>query len=90
MGKTIPIETNPSAPQVEIDAALLADAFAMEVEAFRQLMNDRKITVLCERGTGDDDGLVRASFYYQRMRVRLVVDQAGTPVTPVERSSVGA
>lgn len=90
MGKTIPIETNPSAPQVEIDAALLADAFGMEVDAFRQLMNNRKITVLCERGTGDDQGLVRASFYYERVRVRLVVDGAGTPVTPVERSSVGA
>lgn len=89
MAKSIPIQTNPAAPQVEIDALLLADAFGMAVEAFRQLMNDRKITVLCERGTGDDQGLYRASFYYERARVRLVVDANGTPVTPVERTRVG-
>lgn len=90
MAKSIPIATNPAAPDIEIDAALLADGFGMEVDAFRQLMTDRKITVLCERGTGEDQGLYRASFYYERMRVRLVVDRSGTPVTPVECSSVGA
>ena len=90
MAKSIPIQTKPVAPGIEVDAAVLADAFEMELGAFRQLMNDRKITVLCERGTGEDQGLVRASFYYERVRVRLVVDGSGTPVTPVERSSVGA
>jgi hypothetical protein len=90
MAKSIPIQTNPVAPGIEVDAAVLADAFGMELAAFRQLMNDRKITVLCERGTGEDQGLYRASFYYERVRVRLVVDGSGTPVTPVERSSVGA
>ena len=44
---------------------------------FRQLMEDRKITVLCERGIGDDEGLYRASFYHEGRRVRLVVDGQG-------------
>jgi hypothetical protein len=44
-------------------------------------MEDRKITLLCERGTGEDAGLYRASFYLDGKRVRLVVDGDGNPVT---------
>jgi hypothetical protein len=36
--------------------------------------------VLCERGTGEDAGLYRASFYHEGKRVRLVVDGDGNPV----------
>jgi hypothetical protein len=39
--------------------------------------------VLCERGTGADDGLYRASFYIERRRARLVVDADGRVVEPV-------
>ena len=92
MGKNIPIETNPAAPgaEIEIEASLLAAGFGMEVEAFRRLMNERRITVLCERGIGDDEGLVRATFYYDRTRVRLVVDGTGQPVTRLEVGDIGA
>lgn len=44
------------------------------------LMEQRKITVLCELGTGEDAGLYRASFYHEGKRVRLVVDREGNPV----------
>ena len=84
MGKRIPLETNPDVPGIEIDAALVAGAFALDVNVFRQLMNDRRITVLCERGTGEDTGRYRASFYYEGERVRLVVDASGRPVVPPE------
>jgi hypothetical protein len=43
-------------------------------------MEHRKITVLCERGTGEDRGLYRASFYHDGKRVRLVVDADGHPI----------
>jgi hypothetical protein len=46
------------------------------VAEFRQLMEQRRITVLCERGVGEDAGCFRASFHGDR-RVRLVVDAAG-------------
>ncbi|MBJ6980847.1 DUF6522 family protein [Luteimonas sp. MC1572] len=68
-----------SHPSVEIDAALVARELELEVEAFRQLMADGKISVLCERGTGEDAGLYRASFYLGTRRARLVVDAAGRP-----------
>ncbi|WP_298580072.1 DUF6522 family protein [uncultured Luteimonas sp.] len=76
-GRRIDIAVN---PEVEIDAALVASGLDLEVEQFRQLMEQRKISVLCERGTGEDAGLYRASFYHGERRVRLVVDASGTPV----------
>ena len=48
-------------PELEIDGALVARAMGLDVAAFRQLMDDGKITVLCERGTGEDAGTWRAS-----------------------------
>jgi hypothetical protein len=66
-----------AAPSIEIDGAVVAHALGLDVEVFRQLMDDRKITMLCERGTGPDHGRYRASFYHGDRRVRLVVDENG-------------
>lgn len=79
MGKSIPIDLNPSRA-VEIDGALVATGLGLALADFRQLMEHRKITVLCERGTGEDAGLYRASFYHEGKRVRLVVDEDGNPI----------
>lgn len=78
MGKPIPLDLNPSRA-VDIDGALVADGLGLAVEDFRQLMDDQKVTVLCELGTGEDAGLYRASFYYQDKRFRIVVDADGKP-----------
>ena len=67
-------------PEVEIDAALVADGLGLEVDEFRRLMEQRRISVLCERGTGEDAGLYRATFYHGQRRLRMVVDASGTPV----------
>lgn len=83
MGKSIAIETNPEADPIEIDGALVARGLGLSVPEFQQLMDDRKVTLLCERGTGDDAGLYRASFYHDGKRFRLVVDASGTPVPGV-------
>lgn len=77
--KLVPIEPNPVI-EVEIDAALIASGFDLDIAEFQRLMELRKITLLCERGTGEDAGLFRASYYYQGQRVRLVVDADGNPV----------
>lgn len=79
MGATIPLDVDP-ANDIEIDAALVAEGLGLAVADFRQLMEQRRITVLCERGTGADAGLFRASFYLDGKRVRLVVDHQGNPV----------
>jgi uncharacterized protein DUF6522 len=79
MRKSIPIDVNPTRT-IEIDAAIVALGLGLEVERFRQLMEQHKITLLCERGTGADAGLTRASFYHAGQRVRLVVDGDGNLV----------
>ena len=73
------------APPLEIDGARVAERIGLDVAAFRQLMDDGKIAVLCERGTGEDAGLYRATFYHGTKRARVVVDRQGRFVGAVEQ-----
>jgi hypothetical protein len=66
-------------PSIEIDAVLVARELQLGVDEFRRLMADGRISVLCERGTGEDAGHYRASFYHGTRRARLVVDANGRP-----------
>ena len=61
MDRSIAIELAP-AREIAIDGGIVAHALGLEIDAFRQLMAERKVAVLCERGTGADAGLYRASF----------------------------
>ena len=67
-------------PRLEIDGAMVARELGLETGQFRQLMADGKISVLCEKGTGEDSGTWRASFYHGKRRARFVVDSRGRPV----------
>ena len=69
-----------SNPMIEISGAMVADERGLEPEEFRQLMDVRKIKTLCERGTGEDEGLFRATFYHGDRRARFIVDRHGRPV----------
>ena len=64
-------------PAIEIDAGLVAPRLGLTLAEFRQLMDQHRITILCERGVGEDAGRYRASFYYGDRRVRLVVGGGG-------------
>lgn len=64
-------------PAIDIDGALVARTLDIELETFRSLMSTGKISVLCERGTGEDQGRYRASFYYAGKRARFIVDETG-------------
>lgn len=66
-----------SGSEIEIDGSLVAAGLGLEVEVFRQLMHDRKVSVLCERGTGEDAGLNRVTFYFQDRRFRALVTRDG-------------
>lgn len=62
---------------IEIDGALVARNLGLAPDEFRQLMEDRKVAVLCERGVGEDAGLYRATFYYRERRFRAVLEPGG-------------
>lgn len=94
MARPIPVQLAPAPtveperqPSVEIDAMLVARGLGVDVVELRRLMDARKISVLCERGTGEDAGLFRASFYHEDKRVRLVVDAAGNPISAPDRAA---
>ena len=80
--KPIPLQlaADVHTPGIEIDGALVARKLGLAPAAFRQLMEDRKVTVLCERGVGEDAGLYRATFYYRDRRFRAVLDPDGRVV----------
>lgn len=81
MGKRIPIDLHTidqqHAIEIVIDGAPIARALGLDTATFLRLLALRKIDQLCERGTDEDAGLYRASFYHQRKRVRVVVDREG-------------
>lgn len=66
-----------STPVLDIEGALVARALSLDVADFRRLMDTGKVTVLCERGTGDDSGRYRASFYHAGQRARFVRGRGG-------------
>ena len=70
--------------EIEIDAAPIAAALGLQQDAFLRLLEQRKIDRLCERGTGEDAGLYRATFYHGTKRAR-VVDRQGRFVGDVEQ-----
>lgn len=83
MAKRIPVSLDPKF-EIGIDGTLVAGALGLALDEFRRLMDDHKIAQLCERGTGEDEGLYRATFYYQRKRARLVLDRDGRIVGDIE------
>jgi len=67
-------------PALEIDGARVAARIGLELPVFRRLMDQGRIAVLCERGTGEDEGTWRATFYHGRQRARFLVDRHGRVV----------
>lgn len=65
------------APQIEIEAVVVAPSLGLHPREFQKLLQSGKIATLCERGTGEDSGTFRISFYHQRQRARLVIAADG-------------
>lgn len=63
---------------IEIDARIVADGLGIEPDQVEPRRQSGEIKALCERGTGEDAGLVRVTFYLGKRRLRLVVDANGT------------
>ena len=66
-----------SLPAIEVESALIAPGLGLDPAEFQRLLDNGKIRVLCERGTGEDAGQYRASFYLGDRRVRLLLDADG-------------
>ncbi|MBB6357519.1 DUF6522 family protein [Aminobacter aganoensis] len=63
--------------EVLVDAAVIAKGLKLKAEAVQEMMREGCITSLCERGTGEDAGCFRLTFFTDNRRFRLVVNEAG-------------
>lgn len=70
----------PPVDPVDVDAILVAAGLGLDPARVPTMVADRRIATLCERGTGEDAGLYRFTFYYAGQRFRLVTDANGRPV----------
>ena len=77
-------------PELVIDGAMAAHALGLDVAAFRRLIDQGKVAMLCERGTGVDAGTWRASFYHGGRRARFIVDAGGRAVPVQVDGTAGA
>lgn len=69
---------------VSIDAAIVAEGFAIEPALVQPLMQSGAITSRYERGTNDDMGRSRLTFFHEKQCLRLVIDATGNII---ERST---
>ncbi len=60
-----------------IDAAVVAEGFAIEPALVQPLMHSGAITSLYECGTNDDMGRYRLTFFHEKRCLRLVIDATG-------------
>jgi hypothetical protein len=65
------------APKLELDAGPVGEGLGVDPREVAAMIDAGIISVLCERGTGEDQGLHRISFYYRRQRLRLLLDRGG-------------
>ena len=70
---------------IEIEASLIAEGLALSLPDLRQQMRAGRITSLSERGSGEDLGRHRLTFFSEHRRFRVVVDERGAII---QRSAV--
>lgn len=70
---------------IEIEASLVSEGLNLPLPLLRQQMRAGRITSVSERGTGDDAGRHRLTFFSEHRRFRVTVDESGAII---QRSAV--
>jgi uncharacterized protein DUF6522 len=60
-----------------IDASILGDLLNLPSSCVQDLMRQKEITSLCERGEEEHKGRYRLTFFYKGRQAQLNVDEAG-------------
>jgi hypothetical protein len=63
-----------------IEAAVIAEGFAIDPTLVQRRMREGEITSRCERGVDQDAGHYRLTFFYDSRRFHLIVDETGNLV----------
>ena len=70
---------------VEVEASVIAEGLDLSVLQLQLQMRAGQVTSLAERGTGEDAGRHRLTFFSDHRRFRIVVDERGAVI---QRSAV--
>lgn len=62
---------------IVVDAEVIGKALGTDKNLVQPLLRQGKIATLSERGIDDDAGTHRATFFYDRRRARLIVNEHG-------------
>lgn len=73
-------------PPIEIEASVIGGGLGIEPSQVQAQLQEGKISTLCERGIGEDQGLYRVTFYYGKRRFRILIDESGNVIEASERS----
>jgi len=65
---------------IQVDATLIAEGLGIEPSLVQARMRDGAITSLCERGSDEDSGRYRLTFFSGNRRFRIVVDERGNVI----------
>jgi hypothetical protein len=67
-----------SAAPIEMEVSIIGNGLGMEPSQVQARLQEGKISTLCERGIGEDEGRYRLTFYFGKRRLRLVIDTDGS------------
>ena len=70
---------------IEVEASVIAEGLDLSPSELRRQMREGRITSLSERGTGEDMGRHRLTFFSEHRRFRLVLDDRGAII---QRSAI--
>lgn len=71
--------------EIEVEASVIAEGLDLSLSQLRQQMQEGRITSLSERGTGEDLGRHRLTFFSEHRRFRVVLDERGAII---QRSTI--
>ena len=70
---------------IEIEASVIGGGLGIEPSQVQAQLREGKISTLCERGIGEDQGHYRVTFYCGKRRFRVLIDESGNLVEESER-----
>jgi len=73
------------AASIEIEARVIGGGLGIDPSQVQALLEEGKISTLCERGIGEDQGRYRVTFYCEKRRFRILMDESGNIIEESER-----
>lgn len=71
---------------IEVEASVIGRGLGIDPAQIQAQLQEGKISTLCERGIGEDEGRYRVTFYCGKRRFRILMDESGNILEESERA----